>query len=124
MPVLPLVASTITLPGWSVPDRSAASTIASAALSFTLPLGFLASSFAKTREPDDGAIRARSTIGVPPTKPRTPAVMISNLSHARGSVQFRRQRARGGICRAFSPHGAARRLDATLLEGRLALSPR
>ena len=48
-PVLPLVASTRVAPGASFPSRSAASTIASAARSFTEPAGLKDSSLTSTR---------------------------------------------------------------------------
>src|SRR6187200_91453 len=64
MPVLPLVASTMVAPDFSVPARSASRIIESAGRSFTLPAGFMNSAFAQTVAPPSGATRARRTRGV------------------------------------------------------------
>ncbi len=66
-PVLPEVPSTTVPPGCSSPASSAASIIATAARSFTLPPGFTYSSFAKTGAVRAPVTRLSRTRGVPPT---------------------------------------------------------
>src|SRR5215210_4854588 len=69
MPVLPEVASTIVVrPGSIRPSASAASIIATPILSFTLPAGLYASSFAISSARQSGARRVSRTSGVPPTR--------------------------------------------------------
>ena len=65
--MFPLVGSTMVIPGFSMPDASAAVTIDSAVLSFTLPAGLADSSFAHTSTPFGGATRFSLTTGVSPT---------------------------------------------------------
>src|ERR1700722_8926927 len=104
VPVLPLVGSTIVPPGLSKPWRSAASSIATAGRSLTLPPGFTYSTLPSTRHAapsttlfsrnngvwpmassavsqyvsfdvwEDGAVLA---IGAPPSARRTPSPMNS-----------------------------------------------
>ena len=68
MPVLPLVASRIVIPGRSDPERSPARIICRAGRSFTEPPGFRCSAFANTETPRGNPnVRRRSWIsGVPP----------------------------------------------------------
>ena len=66
-PVLPLVGSMIVAPGLSTPSFSAASTIASAMRSFTLPPGLKNSPFASAFAPPLFSLPEISTSGVPPT---------------------------------------------------------
>src|SRR5690606_1469225 len=70
MPVLPLVASTMVLPGAICPDCSASRIMASAGRSLTLPAGFMNSHFPQTVAPPAGLRRPRRTSGVPATSPR------------------------------------------------------
>src|SRR4051794_15234423 len=83
MPVLPEVASTIVVrPGSMRPSASAASIIATPILSFTLPAGLYASSFAISSAPQSGARRVSRTSGVPPTR-------SARLSGSSGVVRAR-----------------------------------
>src|SRR6478752_7609516 len=65
MPVLPLVGSSSSRPGWCSPDDSAASIIALATRSLIEPVGFCPSSFAYTRT---SPTRRSSTSGVLPIR--------------------------------------------------------
>ena len=67
MPVLPEVASTIVPPGFSWPDFSAASIIATPIRSLTEFAGFAPSSFATISAPLRSLALLRRTSGVPPT---------------------------------------------------------
>src|SRR5579883_292022 len=71
IPVLPLVGSTIVAPGRSRPSRSAASIIASAMRSFTLPAGLSDSNLPKTCAPPGGTTRCSRTSGVLPISSST-----------------------------------------------------
>src|SRR5204863_7263699 len=68
MPVLPLVGSSSSRPGWSSPAASAASSIAFATRSLIEPVGFWPSSFAYSRTPGFGETRRSSTSGVLPIR--------------------------------------------------------
>ncbi len=70
MPVLPEVPSTMVDPGPSSPARSAASIIAAAGRSLTLPPGLRISSFATRGQGRSRPRRSRRTIGVLPTRSR------------------------------------------------------
>src|ERR1700722_12709706 len=67
MPVLPPVASTMVIPDWRRPRRSASSISATASRSLTLPAGLRISSFATMRAPRPRPMRDSSTSGVAPT---------------------------------------------------------
>src|SRR5580692_3929681 len=67
-PVLPLVGSTMTPPGFKSPSRSAASIIVSAGRSFELPPGFIDSSFTSTSTPWGVRSRLNRTRGVSPIR--------------------------------------------------------
>src|SRR5579863_8317240 len=67
-PVLPLVGSTITPPGFKSPSRSAASIMVSAGRSLELPPGFIDSSFTRTCTPFGVARRLKRTSGVSPMR--------------------------------------------------------
>src|SRR3954447_18845260 len=71
-PVLPDVGSTIVPPGFNKPSRSAASIIATATRSLTLPPGFVVSSFATSVHCTASALHTcgRRTSGVRPTRSR------------------------------------------------------
>src|SRR4051812_16519756 len=71
-PVLPDVGSTIVPPGCKRPSRSAASIIAIAARSFTLPPGFTVSTLARSRPGTSSAseMRLSRASGVLPTRSR------------------------------------------------------
>ena len=71
--MFPLDGSRIVRPRRSSPERSAASSIASATRSFTEPVGFSDSSFANRRTPGAGDRCASSTSGVLPTAEAIPA---------------------------------------------------
>ena len=76
----------------AAPARSAATTIARAARSFTLPPGLALSSFAKTRGPAGPGIRCSSTSGVRPTRSSrgcSRAPMPINVVNASSSVNPR-----------------------------------
>ena len=64
MPVLPLVASMMVLPGVSLPSASAARSMERATRSFALPAGFCRSSLARRFIP--GANLDSRNSGVPP----------------------------------------------------------
>src|SRR4051794_19095545 len=68
MPVLPLVGSSSSRPGWSSPAASAVSIIDLATRSLIEPVGFAPSSFAYSRTDGFGARRESSTSGVLPTR--------------------------------------------------------
>ena len=63
MPVLPLVGSTMVSPGWRRPSRSAASTMATAMRSLTLPPGLRASSLPSTAAAPSGTTRLQAHQG-------------------------------------------------------------
>src|SRR4051812_22598205 len=99
MPVLPLVASTMTDPDLSVPLFSAAKIMDKAGRSFTLPPGFTYSTLAQIVAPPWGLIRPRRTKGVLAIKlsassaTRNPlsVVRLAGLSIGSSSLaQFRR----------------------------------
>ena len=66
IPVLPLVGSTMTVSGVRRPASSAASIMATAIRSLTLPAGLKNSSFATTSAPAPSVTFRRRTRGVPP----------------------------------------------------------
>ena len=70
--MLPDVGSTMVPPGFSRPARSAASIIATAGRSLTLPPGFVVSSFTASvaTRPCDSDSRGSLTIGVLPMRSR------------------------------------------------------
>src|SRR5262245_6132916 len=70
MPVFPEVGSRMIESSLSSPRASRSSTRYFATRSFTEPVGFVASSFAKIRTPSTGDIRGIATIGVCPIAPR------------------------------------------------------
>src|SRR3954454_11827101 len=70
-PVLPEVGSMMVPPGPSSPSRSAASIIATAGRSLTLPPGFVVSSFATIWHCNPSVTRRRRTSGVLPTRSRS-----------------------------------------------------
>src|SRR5687768_12083162 len=70
-PVLPLVGSTITPPGFRSPAASAASIIGSAMRSLTDPPGFMCSSFPTILGRTSAPSRSRATSGVSPTAAMT-----------------------------------------------------
>jgi hypothetical protein len=80
MPVLPLVASTITEPALSAPLFSAATIIAKAGRSLTLPAGFMYSTLAQIVAPPLGLMRPRRTSGVLAIKLRASSATRSPLS--------------------------------------------
>ena len=79
MPVLPLVGSTMVSPGLRRPSRSAASTMATAMRSLTLPPGLRASSFPSTAAAPAGTTRLRRTRGVRPISSSTLAATSMSL---------------------------------------------
>src|SRR5438477_1872402 len=79
MPVFPDVGSTIVSPGFSRPADSAASIIASAIRSLTLPPGFKDSILPSSSAPPTGVTRASRTIGVLPIRSSTLSAMPSCL---------------------------------------------
>ncbi len=82
MPVLPLVGSIMTAPGFNTPLCSASSIIAFAILSFTLPAGLKYSSFASILAfaPSFSANLLSSAMGVLPTKSKKPFLMSAIMS--------------------------------------------
>src|ERR1700730_16880144 len=91
IPVLPLVASTTTEPARSTPERSAASIMASAGRSFTLPPGFFNSSFPATVAPrSELERRDSSTSGVRPTWSSRLPTMVQQYASKDALVDFDR----------------------------------
>src|SRR3989338_4206824 len=106
MPVLPLVGSTITEPGFSSPFFLACSIMLSAILSFTLPPGLNISSFAKTSAEFLSTTFTSFTIGVLPIRSKIFALtlvvigsgpsahvknkfhLVAGLDHGRFIIQF------------------------------------
>src|SRR5579885_596265 len=81
MPVLPLVGSTIVAPGARRPSRSAASTIATAMRSLTLPAGLSDSSLPSTVALRGPGSRFSRTSGVLPTSSSTePATHVARTA--------------------------------------------
>src|SRR3954469_12264701 len=83
MPVLPLVASTITEPGLRLPLFSAARIIDRAGRSLTLPAGFMYSTLAQIVAPPCGLMRPRRTNGVLAIKLSASSATRSPLSVVR-----------------------------------------
>src|SRR5262245_18370233 len=101
MPVLPLVGSSSARPGWSSPEASAASIIATAMRSLIEPVGFCPSSFAKTRAPRSGRSRSSWTSGVSPIR-----------SSSEGAVRTRlKGSARRAACHRGQENGPGRVVD-------------
>ena len=94
MPVLPLVASRIVLPGASAPERSPSSVMPSAARSFTDPLGLRCSALAYTSTPAGTpavvpATRVRWRSGVFPTCVEDAAILCRPGRHRRSGQPAR-----------------------------------
>src|SRR5947199_10190562 len=84
MPVFPDDGSRLVCPGCRVPSASAASTMGTAMRSFTEPVGFWPSSWAKMRTLGFGLSVERSTSGVLPTRSSTDRATAMVLRSAAG----------------------------------------
>src|SRR5262249_53301955 len=89
IPVLPDDGSRIVAPGFSVPSRSASSTILSAIRSFEEPPGFCPSSLAHMRTSGFGESACTPTSGVLPIKPRTSSWRVTRSRAAGDGREYR-----------------------------------
>src|SRR5262245_8328085 len=103
MPVLPLVASITVCPGFSSPERSAASITPSASLSFTDPSGLNASSLTNSSTPG-GASLDTFTTGERPTVSRIFSNRLPTVILFKACIKFEKT-----VTASASPDRAERR---------------